>query len=205
MAEDDLDLSGFEEHSDAAASAGGRKRRSGSGGGGRSAGRRPRRRWPWLAAGVVLGVVGAMLVPDLVGPYLPGPLRPSLEEVRGPVLGKRADGQRLLLTVNTERGALLATFRQRVPEIDLLVDEGDTIALALQEYSPLVEDPVLRAVSKGPGPVRGATDGPADDGAASGPGEAAEPVEEAAPPDTAVRETTSPDTAEPGGAGPAPN
>lgn len=153
MSEDEMDLSDFEEFSETAArargtsGAGGKGPTAGSGGGG---GGRKRRRWPWLLAGLVLGALGAVFGPDLAAPYLPSMLRPSLDEVRGAVLGKRSEGERLLLTVDTERGAMLATFRQRVPEIDLLVEEGDTVALGVDGYAPLVEDPVLQAVKKGP-------------------------------------------------------
>lgn len=150
MAEDELDLSEFEEFSSTAASARGKggSGRSGKGAGGGGEGRK-RRRWPWLLAGLVLGAVGAVVGPDLAGPYLPDVLRPSLEEIQGPVLGKRSDGERLLLTVDTERGAVLATFRERVSEIDLLVEVGDTVTLGLGGYAPLVEDPVLEGVRKG--------------------------------------------------------
>lgn len=149
MADDDLDLSQFQEFSDTAA------RASGGGGGskakGRGSSRRKRRWWLWLLVGIVLGVAGALFLPDLVAPYLPTVLRRKSVEVTGPVLAKRMEQDHLLLTVDTRRGALLATFRQRVPEIALLVDAGDTITLGLREYQPLVNDPVLEAVKKGRG------------------------------------------------------
>lgn len=125
------------------------------GGGATTAGEKPRRRrrrWPWFVAGLVLGVVAAAFVPDLARPYLPGLLRGGGEEVRGPVLAKRVEADRLLLTVDTERGALLAVVRRRVPEIDLLVEEGDTVTLSVDAYTPLVEDPVIAAVRKPGGP-----------------------------------------------------
>lgn len=194
MADDDLDLSEFEEFSSTAKSASGGGGAPGGGGSGSGAPPRKRRRWPWFLAGLVLGALGAIFGPDLAAPYLPEVLRPGLEEVRGPVLGKRIEGERLLLTVDTERGAVLATFRQRVPEIDLLVDEGDTITLGLGEYAPLVEDPVLAAVRKGGTGEAEASPGagssiPSEGGPSPGPptGEAAEEpaagaTEEPAPP-----------------------
>lgn len=194
MAEDDLDLSEFEEYSETAASASG-TRGGGGGGGGRGAGHRRRRRWPWLVAGVVLGVVGTVFMPGLVGPYLPTGLRPSLQEVRGAVLGKRSEGDRLLLTVDTERGALLATFRQRVPEIDLLVEEGDSVVLGLSEYAPLVEDPVLEAVSKGRGPGGGGPEATPAEEERPGSGEPDGPTAGPAAPDTVSPGPTPPDTA----------
>lgn len=194
MADDDLDLSEFEEFSETAARARGKGGAEGSGatgGTGGGGGRRKRRRWPWLLAGLVLGALGALFGPDLAAPYLPSLLRPSLEEVAGPVLGKRSEGERLLLTVNTERGAVLATFRQRVAEIDLLVEEGDTVTLGVDGYAPLMEDPLLRAVKKGasrsgPGP-------PGDSPAGADP--EAGPAEETESPDSAPGDAAR-DTAE---------
>lgn len=178
MAGDDLDLSEFEEFSSTAKE---RSRRSspgkGRGGGTGGEGSGGRRRWPWFLTGLVLGGVIAVLGPDLAAPYLPPILRPGGEEVRGPVVGKRVGNDRVLLTVDTERGALLATFRQRVPEIDLLVEEGDTVTLGIPEYAPLIEDPVLSAVRKGGG-VPGRTDG-----AVGGPGRPATRTPEGEPPD----------------------
>jgi len=149
MADDDLDLSQFQEFSDTAARASGGG--GGSGAKGRGSSRRKRRWWLWLLVGIVLGVAGTLFLPDLVAPYLPTVLRRQSVEVTGPVLAKRMEQDQLLLTVDTRRGALLATFRQRVSEIGLLVDAGDTITLGLREYRPLVNDPVLEAVKKGPG------------------------------------------------------
>lgn len=185
MADDELDLSEFEEYSETAARARGKGGAEGGGttrGTGGGGGRRKRRRWPWLLAGLVLGALGALFGPDLAAPYLPSLLRPSLEEVEGPVLGKRSEGERLLLTVNTERGAVLATFRQRVAEIDLLVEEGDSVTLGVDGYAPLVEDPLLRAVKKGgsrsgPGPPEDPPPGPEPE---AGGAEGTEPPDSAA-------------------------
>lgn len=98
--------------------------------------------------GMVLGVAGALLVPMFLGPYMPTFLRVEEEEVTGVVADKRGDTDRLLLTVRTQRGAVLATFTRRVPEIDLLVSRGDTVVLGLGAYEPFVENPDLRGVRK---------------------------------------------------------
>lgn len=126
----------------------GRGGREGDGSG--SAGQR---RWPWLVAGLVLGVAGALLVPRYVAPHLPGPFRAGEVRVEGPVLAEQQEEDRLLLTVETERGAMLATFRQQVSEIALLVEEGDHVALGVGEYRPFVEEPSLLGVWKGPVPA----------------------------------------------------
>jgi len=41
---------------------------------------------------------------------------------------------------------LLATFTQKIEEIDLLVAEGYTTTIRLRAYSPFVENPVLERV-----------------------------------------------------------
>ncbi|MBI2372154.1 MAG: hypothetical protein HYV08_18320 [Deltaproteobacteria bacterium] len=115
-----------------------------------------------LMAGVVLGVSGTLLVPRLAGPYLPAVLPGRVEHVEGEVVAKQREPDRLLLTVLTPQGAILAIFRQKVPEIDLLVDLGDHLTLALRRYEPFVEDPRVQRVRKeevpdgeepGPGPA----------------------------------------------------
>lgn len=133
---------------------GGARRRRGLGGGGRgNGGRRGPRRWLWLLIGVAVGVTGTLFLPSLVAPYLPAVLRPDRQEVRGLVLEKsrESDPDRLLLTVESERGSMLATFRNQVAELDLLVSEGDSVTLSLGEYRPFVDDPSVRGVRRNPG------------------------------------------------------
>lgn len=138
--------------------------RGGSGGGG---GGRRSRWWLWLVAGLVLGVAGTLFLPSLVAPYLPAVLRPDRQEVRGLVLQKSVEDDRLLLTVESERGSMLATFREQVAELDLLVAEGDSITLGLGEYRPFVDDPSVQGVRRTPGsPARRPT--PTDSAAGSG-------------------------------------
>jgi len=108
------------------------------------------RRW-WVVAfvlGLAAGVAGTLLIPRLAGPYLPGVLRGTTELVEGEALRKERQEDRLLLTVVTEEGAILATFVQQAGEIDLLVDEGDTVILALRGYEPFVTDPRIEGVKK---------------------------------------------------------
>lgn len=138
---------------------------SGQGTGDDGPGRLRGRRWPWLVAGIVLGVAATLLVPRYVTPYLPGPLRSGELRVQGPVLAEQREEDRLLLTVETEQGAMLATFRRQVAEIALLVDEGDTVTLGLREYAPFVEDPRLVGVYKGRPPAGAATADTATDAA----------------------------------------
>lgn len=103
-----------------------------------------------FVVGLALGVVAALRGPDLIGPYLPEALRPPVEVVEGEVTRKQREGQRLLLTVVTRRGALLATFRKQVAEVDLLVEQGDRLTLGLGRFQPFVDDPEIRQVQKQP-------------------------------------------------------
>ena len=102
-----------------------------------------------LLAGIALGVVGTIFAPDVAGPYLPEAFRvKKAETVDGEVVRKLREGERLLLTVQTSQGSVLATFKKKVAEIDLLVQQGDTITLALGRYEPFVEDPAIERVRK---------------------------------------------------------
>lgn len=98
--------------------------------------------------GLAIGVTGTLLLPRYLGQYLPAGFGGGGETLEGPVLGKRQENGRLLLTVEAQQGAALATFTERVAEIDLLVDVGDTIALGVSDYEPFIDDPVFRGVRK---------------------------------------------------------
>ncbi len=108
-------------------------------------------RWLILVAfalGLGVGVAGTLLGPRFAGPYLPEVIRGKTELVEGIVARKQQEPDRLLLTVVSERGAILATFRKKIAEINLLVEEGDTVTLALSGYRPFVDDPRLERVRK---------------------------------------------------------
>jgi len=128
------------------------------------------RRLPWFAAGLVLGVAGTILVPRFLGPYLPGVFSGRGEALSGPVLAEERDGDRLLLTIETAPGALIASFSHRVTEIAQLVEPGDTVTISARDYDPFIEDPDFEGVKKarrtveggGPGAVRTAPGGAAD-------------------------------------------
>ncbi len=102
-----------------------------------------------LLAGIALGVVGTIFGPDVAGPYLPEAfLVKKAETIDGEVVRKLREGERLLLTVQTSQGSVLATFKKKVAEIDLLVQQGDTITLALSRYEPFVDEPAIERVRK---------------------------------------------------------
>ena len=101
-----------------------------------------------LLLGIVLGLAAAVLMPRLWQSLLPQGWKAA--PVEGVVESKRWDDERLLLTLVTADGAVLATFHRQVPEIDLLVAPGDTVSLALGGYRPFVEDPQIARVVKAP-------------------------------------------------------
>lgn len=98
--------------------------------------------------GMTLGVVGTIFLPDLLAPYLPQSLRDSEDTVAGLVTAKERQDDRLLLTVDSPRGAVLATFSRKVAEISLLVNEGDSVTLSVRLAEPFVNDPTIRQVLK---------------------------------------------------------
>jgi hypothetical protein len=73
-------------------------------------------------------------------------MRPQTKLMEGEVRRKLKEADRLLLTVLTPDGAVLATFRRRVTEIEVLVKEGDLITLAIDRYEPFIENPEIARV-----------------------------------------------------------
>jgi len=101
-----------------------------------------------LLVGAALGVAATVYVPPRLDPYLPKELRLKGRVVEGQVLQKQRDGNRVLLKVQTDRGVILAAFSKRVAEIDLLVEPGATIALALPDDAPVVDNPKIEHVTR---------------------------------------------------------
>ncbi len=102
----------------------------------------------WLLTGLVLGIVGTIFVPDLVRPFMPAFMRGENVEISGIVEAKSREPDRLLLTIAGSSGAVLVTYTQQIPEMDLLIEPGDSVVLAVREYAPFVEDPSVRRVQK---------------------------------------------------------
>lgn len=127
-----------------------------------------------LLIGIAIGVAGTLFLPRYVTPLLPESLRGGGEQVDGVVLAMGRDGDKLLITVDTQKGAVLATFTQRVAEVELLVRVGDTLTLGMDRYDPFVSDPAIAAVRKdrslgglesgAPAATEGATDSTQMDG-----------------------------------------
>jgi hypothetical protein len=101
-----------------------------------------------LILGLAVGAAGMSLLSRHAGSYLPDSLRAKVEHVPGQVVRKQREGDRLLLTIVTAQGAVLASFSRRVPEVDLLIEQGDRVTLALPRYEPFLQDPTIEAVQK---------------------------------------------------------
>ena len=128
-----------------------------------------------LLTGVILGIGAMTMGPALVAPYLPKSISGQGERIQGEVLRKQREANRLLLKMDTPHGPMLVTFTQKVAELDLLLDPGDTVTLITSGYATFVVDPSLDRVQKASG---------------AGPGLSSPPVSSSSPPapkDKAVR------------------
>jgi hypothetical protein len=96
---------------------------------------------------LIAGAIGVVVAPSWWQSLVPDALFPggSMESV---VLGKSQEEGRLLLKLQTDGGVLLATFTERVEEIDLLVEKGDRVTLRVARYEPFLTDPRLDRVVK---------------------------------------------------------
>ena len=98
--------------------------------------------------GLGIGLSAPSLAPKYLDPYLPKVKKSTQHPVEGTVVRKQADPDRVLLTISSKDGAILATFKKKVPEISLLVEEGDSVALDVRVYAPFVNDPPILRVKK---------------------------------------------------------
>jgi hypothetical protein len=101
-----------------------------------------------LAIGVLLGVGAVTKGPALVAPYVPTSISGQHERIDGEVVRKQREGNRLLLKVATAQGPMLVTFTQKVAELDLLLEPGDTVELIAPGYATFVDDPALERVQR---------------------------------------------------------
>jgi len=101
-----------------------------------------------LIIGIAIGVAGAIYVPDYINPYLPSAMKAAKGGVDGEVISKLHEDSRLLVTVKTADGSILITFTKKVPEINLLVTEGDIVTLDIKSYNPFINDPRINRVRK---------------------------------------------------------
>jgi len=80
--------------------------------------------------GAAVGVGVANRGPALIAPYLPKAVSGAGEHLEGQVVRKQRDGNRLLVKITTAQGPMLVTFTQKVADLDVLLDAGDTVTLA---------------------------------------------------------------------------
>jgi len=100
--------------------------------------------------GLALGIAGTAFLPLRLGSYLPAAWRPAQTLIVGDVLQKVEREAQVRLVVETEWGALLATFTDEAAErVRILVDEADEIAFVLPTYQPFLDNPEVARVLKG--------------------------------------------------------
>src|SRR5262245_26987224 len=87
--------------------------------------------------------------PALLNAYLPKAINGPGERIEGEVVRKQRDGNRLLVKITTLQGPALVTFTQKVADLDVLLDPGDTVILASTGYATFIDDPVLERVQRG--------------------------------------------------------
>ncbi len=98
--------------------------------------------------GLGLGLSAPMLASRYADPYLPTFLKKNIHPLEGSVIHKERQQDRLLITITTQDGTILATFQQKIPEIDLLIEERDQVTLDVRQYEPFVNDPPVLRVNK---------------------------------------------------------
>lgn len=104
-----------------------------------------------LILGIVAGIAATKYGPGLLKPMLPqGMTRDTAKTVEAIVIDKRKESGTLLLTVDSEEGAMLVTFNTKVSEIDLLVKKGYIVTFGIKKYEPFVTNPVIKKVKRVP-------------------------------------------------------
>ncbi len=98
--------------------------------------------------GLILGILCTIYLPKYVRPYLPESMVGKETVVKGTVAAKEKKGDALLLTLSTPEGALLATFKKKADEVNLLINEKDEVQFILPKYMPFIDDPKIIRVVK---------------------------------------------------------
>lgn len=98
--------------------------------------------------GLALGLGGPLLASRYLSPYLPAFMQKVIHPIEGTVTHKQRDPDQILMTLSTSEGTILATFREKIMEIDLLIAEGDTVTVNLRQYEPFVNNPAVVRVVK---------------------------------------------------------
>ena len=98
--------------------------------------------------GAVVGAGVATRGSSLIAPYWPKVASAPGEHIEGQIVRKQRDGNRLLVKVSTAQGPMLATFTEKVADLDVLLDSGDTVSLLVRQYATFVDDPILERVKE---------------------------------------------------------
>jgi len=97
---------------------------------------------------VIVGAGVASRGTSLITPYLPKVSSVPGEHIEGQIVRKQRDGNRLLVKLSTAQGPILATFTEKVADLDVLLDSGDTVSLLIRHYATFVEDPILERIKE---------------------------------------------------------
>jgi hypothetical protein len=145
--------------------------------------------------GLILGILATVYLPGVVRPYLPQWVMGKTVVVTGTVAAKQKKENVLLLTVETPEGVLLATFKRKVDEINLLINEKDAIEFTLPKYMPFIDDPkIIRVVKEQQAvPEPAAAPKPREQSTREG-----KPRRQERPPAAATAPSTTPSTTHPG-------
>ena len=109
---------------------------------------------PWVIPATVfflglgLGFSSPMFASRYLDSYLPAFLKDARHPLEGSVTHKQRQEDRLLVTLTTQDGSILAIFQQQVPEIDLLIEKRDLVTVDVPQYEPFIHDPALLRVTK---------------------------------------------------------
>ncbi len=97
-----------------------------------------KKRLPAFILGIVLGVLAGHFVPELwTDPFV------------GTVTGKKRLRDRLMVMIHMEHhGDVIATFTDKIGQIDFLLRPGDTVELGLAIHEVLVDNPTLKMVER---------------------------------------------------------
>ena len=107
--------------------------------------------------GAVVGFGVANRGSALIAPYIPQAVSEAGKRIEGQVVRKQRDGNRLLVKISTAQGPMLVAFTQKVADLDVLLDSGDTVTLIASGYATFVDDPILERVkepARAPSPTR---------------------------------------------------
>ncbi len=111
--------------------------------------------------GLILGILCTIYLPKYVRPFIPESMLGKETEVKGIVTAKEKKGDALLLTVHTPEGVLLATFKKKADDVNLLVNENDEIKFILPKNMAFIDDPEIVRVVKGQQTVTAPAEAPA--------------------------------------------